>query len=311
MDFSKYLFRCHMVGKIIDVPKPLTPNQKETLNAYIERRNGIGRPLTDRQEKDYISLQNKKNESEVYSLSEGTKSILSELVYAETYGRKIDINSPKISKGLEVEKEGRDILTRVSGLFLTANRERKKNDWVTGIIDIEPQGVIIDIKSSWSWSSFAKILQDKPNEIYLRQGDSYMDLWGCNDFLLCHILTDTPFKLIDGELRSLDYKNDVQDMEGNIREDSIDEVKRLITNHIFSRKALEDYCQQSPSVMIEWFNDFVEIPEHKRVHMIPHKFDKVRIEQRNECIKLAREYMKTCEPINNFNKTLLSNENNI
>lgn len=309
MDYSNYLFRCHMVGKIIDVPKPLTPNQKELFEAYLKRKSGIGKPLTPNQEIDLTSLQFKYNESKVYSLSDSTKTTLSELVYAETYGRKIDINSPKISKGLEVEKEGRDILTRVSGLFLTANKERKKNDWVTGIIDIEPQGVIIDIKSSWSWSSFAKILQDKTNEIYLRQGDSYMDLWKCNDFLLCHILTDTPFKLIDGELRSLDYKNNTQDIEGNIREDSIDEVKRLITNHIFSRKALEEYCQQSPVVMIEWFNDFVEIPEHKRVHMIPHTFDKVRIEQRNECIKLAREYMKTCEPINNFNKNLLLGSN--
>ena len=54
----------------------------------------------------------------------------------------------------------------------------KNNSWVTGAIDIEPSHLIIDIKSSWSWESFCKILQDKPNELYLRQGDSYMDLWG-------------------------------------------------------------------------------------------------------------------------------------
>ena len=48
--------------------------------------------------------------------------------------------------------------------------------------------------------------------------------------------------------------------------------------------------------------DFNEIPVEQRIHMIPHSFDKLRIQQRNECIKLAREYMNTIKPINNIIK---------
>lgn len=306
MDFSEYLFRCHMVGKIIDIPKPLTPSQKETLANYTERNKGIGRALTIKQIKDLTSLQHKQNESEVYKLSDSTKKILSELTFAEKYNRKVDINSPKLTKGIEVEKNSRDILTRVSNIFLTASDERKNNKWVTGKIDVEPSNVIIDIKSSWSWESFSKILEAKTNEIYLRQGDSYMDLWGVDEFLLCHVLTDTPHRLVESEIKRYDWNHNILNVEGEIREENIEDAVKIITNHIFSRKSLEEFCHHSPIIHIEWFVNFKEIPEHERVHMIPHSFDKVRIEQRNECIALAREYMKNSQAINNFNPELIS-----
>ena len=307
MDFSEYLFRCHMVGKVIDVPKSLTKNQLETLASYQEREGGVGRVLTNKQLVDLTSLKHKRNESKVYKIGDGTKNILSELVFAEKYKRKIDINSDKLSKGIEVEKDSRDILSRVTGLFLTSSTERKSNKWVTGAIDIEPEDVITDIKSAYSWTSFCKILQEKPNEIYLRQGDSYMDLWNKKHFLLCHILTDTPHKIIDGEIRRSDYQNNILDVEGNVREGSIDDVKKVVTNHIFSRKSLEVFCENSPTIHIEWFSDFVEIPENERVHMIPHAYNSDRIEQRNKCIDIARDYMNKCVPINNFNPKLLMN----
>lgn len=305
MDFTNYLFRCHMVGKIIDVPKPLTDNQKETFLAYRERAKGIGRALTSNKEKDLVSLQHKHNESLIYKLSDSTKKELSKLAYAEKYNRKVDINSPKLTKGIDVEKDSRDILTRVSGIFLTASDERKNNEWVTGAIDIEPNNVIIDIKSSWSWESFSGILEESTNEIYLRQLDSYMDLWNVKESLLCHILTDTPFNLIDGEIRKKGWVDNILDMEGNVRDENIGDVVRIVTNHIFSRQSLEEYCQLSPIVQIEWFSNFIEIPEKERVHMIPHSFDKVRIEQRNECISLARKFMNNVQVINNFKPELI------
>lgn len=305
MNFDNYLFRSHMVGKIIDVPKSLTPRQMQMYLDYSKRHHGEGRKLSDKQEKELISLQFRHNESNTYKLSDSTKKILAELAFAEKFKRKVEINSPKLHKGIEVEKSSRDILTRVSGIFLTSCKERKCNDYVTGAIDIEPKDVIIDIKSSWSWTSFCKILQERPNDIYLRQGDSYMDLWQKKDFLLCHVLTDTPFDILEKELRRLDYANNILDLEGNVTDDGVGEVKKLISNHIFSRKALEEYCNYSSNVMIEWFDDFVEVPEKDRVHMISHQFQQERIEQRNECIALSRDYMNNATPINKCNVELI------
>ena len=306
MDFSDYKFHCHMVGKIINVPKPLTHNQSETLKGYTDRFNGSGKPLTTNQKETLISLQYKEIQSRNYSLSDGQKKLLCELAYAVKNNRKAVLNFDKITKGLEKEKESRDLLSRVTNLFLVANNERKINDWVTGAIDIEPNEVIPDIKTAWSWESFSKILQESANDIYLRQGDSYMDLWNKKEFLLCHVLVDTPFRLVEKEIYNRNYTSDILNIEMEVREESINEVKQIVTNHIFSRQGLEEFCDYSSNVYIEWFNDFVEIPENERVHMIPHSYDKTRIDQRNECISLAREYMNTVKPINNFKPELLA-----
>ena len=303
MDFSKYLFRSHMVGKIINVPKPLTSNQTETFEAF--NKKGYEN-LTERQKETFASLKTKHDQSKTFKLSEANKKVLSSLAFAERYGRKTELNSAPITKGLEVEKKNRDTLTRISGIILSPCKERKQNEWVTGLLDIEPNNLIIDIKSSFSWESYSRILEASTDETYLRQLDSYMDLWGIKDSLLCHVLTDTPGYIIDKVLRSYDYTNDVLNVEGEVREECIDQVKQIITNHIFSREGLEAFCLASPIVHIEWFNDFVEIPESERVHMIPHSYDPTRIEQRNECIVLAREYMNKVKSINNYKPELIN-----
>ena len=136
----------------------------------------------------------------------------------------------------------------------------------------------------------------------MRQLDSYMDLWGINDSLLCHVLVDTPAKLIDDEIRRLDWKYNITDMNGDVRDEFVADVVELVCNHIFTRKGLVEYCLQSSNVHIEWYMDFNEIPVAERLHMIPHSFDPIRITQRNECITLAREYMNTVKPINNIIK---------
>ena len=66
MNFDNYIFRSHMVGNIISVPKPLTPNQVETLEDYRKRVKGEGRPLTDNKVKTWHSLEHKHNESQTY-----------------------------------------------------------------------------------------------------------------------------------------------------------------------------------------------------------------------------------------------------
>jgi hypothetical protein len=84
------------------------------------------------------------------------------------------------------------LVSEVLGRPFTKDDERRANSWVTGKRDIQDDNLIIDIKTSWSFESFNKHLLDTPNEVYLRQLDSYMDLWNINDSLLCHVLVDTP-----------------------------------------------------------------------------------------------------------------------
>lgn len=306
MDFSKYIFRSHMVGKIISVPKPLTKDQNETLMAYRDREKGNGKPLTPKQKEALHSLEHKLQESKKYKLSDGQKSLLAELVFAEKFGRSKVLYADQITKGLETEKDSRDLLSRALGMFLVYSEERKTNQWTTGKLDIKPSQIILDLKNAFSWESFCNILQEKPNEIYLRQVDSYMELWGLKESLIVHTLVDTPKRIVDKKIYQADFSQNILSMDGNVRDEMIPEVKKIVYNHIFTGEGLEKYCAESVIVDKSWFLDFKEIPEKDRIHMIPHQFDPVRIEQRNECIKLAREYMNKVTPINNFQTNLIT-----
>ena len=302
MDFNNYIFRSHMVGDIINPPKPLTFNQKETLVDYTNRDNGEGRPLTVKQKETLISLEFKEIESKKFSLSGTAKSKLADIVFYEKYGRINSLSSKYLDKGITQEKAARDLLSKILDIPLVADEERKANDWVTGKRDIDSKEIIFDIKSKWDFTTYAKSLVSSSNELYLRQLDCYMDLWGIRSSILCHILVDTPVNLVERELRSLDFKNNVLTMGGDVRDECIGQVVDLVNQHIYTREGLENLVHQSSILELEWFGGFIEIPESDRIHMINHDYDQNRIEQRNESIILAREYMNTIKPLNNIIK---------
>lgn len=297
MEFNDYLFRSHFVGQIISVPKPLTANQKETLEAYKTKEK-----LSDKQQADFISLQHKDNESKVFKLTDGAKKILNRIVFYENHGRRTLLDNQYLEKGLRVEKASRDLISECLGIPLVYDDERRSNKWVTGKRDINTDGVVIDIKSKWNFDTFSDSLIDSSSEIYLRQLDCYMDLWDCKESILCHVLIDTPLDMVEKQIKYAAFKDDLMTLEGDIKDEAIESIVSLVSNSIYTREGLELFCEQSSSVYIEWFNDFVEIPIHKRVHMVAHSLDPIRLEQRNECIRLAREYMNTVTPINNILK---------
>ncbi len=297
MDFNDYLFRSHMVGNIICSSNPLTENQKVKFAELHQRFIGNGKPLTANQDAEYISLRHKDNESKIIKFTDTAKNALADIVFYETTGRKNLLDTKYFKKGIICEKESRDLLSSVAGILFTKDDERKSNKWVTGKRDIKFD-IILDIKNSFSLESFRKHLLESTNAIYLSQMDCYMELWDSKNSIICHCLIDTPIQLVNNEIRTLSYKVDLYNPGGDIYDDRIPEVKSVIQNHIFTRKGLEEYCQQSTNIFIEWFDDFKEIPKEQRVHMIEHPFSQDRIEQRNECIIKAREYMNTIKPTN-------------
>lgn len=300
MKFNNYKFRCHYQGSLISVPKPLTEKQIETLEAYRLRQSGEGKPLTSNQLKTWHSLEYKINESERYNLTNTAKKICTEIVFNEKYNRKFKLENKYFDKGLTNEKQSRDLLSEVLGELLTSDNERKTNEWVTGQRDIKHDELIIDIKSTWSFDTFNAHLLENKNEYYFRQLDSYMDLWNIKDSILAYVLTNTPINLINDHLRKLNYSKNILDLGGNVYEEKIPLVVKEVQNHIFTYKGLEKFCNQSSIVEINWFKDFKEIPKKERVHLVSHSFDKTRIEQRNECLTLCREFMNEIKPLNRF-----------
>lgn len=301
MEFSNYKFRCHYQGNIISVPKPLSESNTLKLSQYRERNIGIGKALTENQKNELIELEYKFLKSTQFELSTTAKNTLTEIVFSEKFGRRYQLENKYFEKGILVEKESRDILTDVLGIRLVSDKERKSNDWVNGERDIKSNKAIIDIKSTWDFNTFAKHILESNEEFYFRQLDSYMDLWAIKDSLLAFVLTDTPISILNQEITRQNYKKFFLDNNGNVFDSQIENVKKIISDHLFSRKALEEFCDQSGTVKIEWFNDFQEISIKDRVHLVPHQFDPARIEQRNECLTLAREFMGKLQVVNNIN----------
>lgn len=289
MDFSNYKFRAHSIGNIMSgLPKPLTDNQQKLYEDYTARKNGEGRPLTDNQLTVWGDLHSKKNAKP--KLTDGSKKWLEQLVWEELTGRSTNLKSKYLDKGIQAEEKSLTIYSNHKDDLIIKNKERKENEFFSGECDIARYKVR-DIKSSWSFQTFPLRSKEIPNAMYEWQLDVYMDLFGYKRSELIYCLVDTPFKLIDDELRRLDWQFDVFDLAGDVRKEHIPLVVETVSNLLFTNKGLEDFCQQSSSVNIEWFNDFKELPEELRVKIFKHNYCEKRNEQLKTMVKLARVFM--------------------
>ena len=294
MNYDNWIVRSSECGSFICAPKPLTARQQETLQAYRTKEK-----LTDKQRIDWMSLEVKDAESKEFKLSDSQKKLLSRYATYWKYGRRPEIESKYFVYGHEVEKAGRDLLSEIVGKFLTQDTERKSNEYVTGMRDIKSDDIIIDIKNSYTLDTFYSHIVKGASDDYLWQLDCYMDLWKIKDALLVYTLIDTPGHMIEDELRRKNWNTPIFEFSGNVIESQIDVVKRLVCEHIYTRQALEKFCHDSQNVKIEWFDDFMEIPKHERLHMVEHSFDYERIYIRNESIRKCREFMNGIQVINN------------
>ncbi|WP_322288799.1 hypothetical protein [Aquimarina sp. 2201CG5-10] len=291
-NFNDYKFRAHSIGHIMSgIPKPLTTNQEEEYNVLLLRHKGEGKALTLKQiEKlgDYSKRKNRKP-----FLTDGAKTYLEKLVFQEITGRKKDITAKYLDKGIQVEEKSITLYSEVTGQLFLKNQERKENEYFSGECD-NAEEKIRDIKSSWEYETFPIREREIPSKIYGWQLDVYMDLWDFKESELIYCLVDTPYKLISDELRRMDWKYNIFNSEGNVRNDSIDLVVETVCNLIFTEKGLEEFCEQSESVRLEWFiGVFKEIPEEIRIKVFSHNYCTKRNQQLKTMAKLARDYMNS------------------
>ena len=289
-NFDNYLFHPHSVGKIMGgIPKPLTDSQQKMFEDYSARKNGEGKSLTDKQLSVWGELYKKKTAKVV--LNDAAKKELEKLFWRETTGRSKRIQAKQLDKGIICEDVTIQLYEDVKGGLFVKNKERRTNDWFNGECD-NSQGKIRDVKTSWEFETFPANEESIPNKDYEWQLDAYMDLWGLKESELIYGLVDTPFEMITSELYRLDNKLDVLNHEGNVRPDKESVVVELILSHIYTRKGLVDFCEQSENIKLEWFiGKFTEIPKEKRLKIYNHDYQEERNKLLKEMIVKAREYL--------------------
>ena len=163
-------------------------------------------------------MTNSRSKSEV--LSKTCKSYLQELAIEEMYGIKKEFSSRFTDKGIEVERESIDLVQEVSDYgFMYKNEEFFENDFLTGTPDVNTDNILLDVKSSYDASTFPFFAEDIPNKDYYYQLQGYMALCNKRKSVLAYCLVNTPFQIVEDEVRRAHWKEHLIDESEELRAD--------------------------------------------------------------------------------------------
>lgn len=287
LNFENYLFRCSSLGKLMVGVKPtLTSNQEAELERLLEKNKEA--KITEKQIITLGELLAKKQAKN--DLSATTKNYLNELHKQVLFKRKSDLKNKYLDKGIQVEEQSLTLYSKVSNFPFYKNEEFFKNDFICGTPD-NCKGKVRDIKSSWDYTTFPFYDTEIKNNDYICQLNGYMELNGLAEAELIYCLVDTPFKMINDELRRADWKFNIMDNDGNIRQESIKLVTEIVSNMIYTNEGLMNFCEENPAVKLEWFEKFREIPENLRVKIFTIQKDENLIKTLYSQIEKCREYL--------------------
>lgn len=194
-------------------------------------------------------------------LSETAKTYVHDLVLEEKYGIKKEFSSRYTDKGNEVEEIGIALVNEVLNYkFIYKNYEFFENEWVKGTPDVNTEEVLLDVKCSWDATTFPFFDTEVPNKDYFYQLQGYMWLTGKQESILAYCLINTPFQMVEDEIRRAHWKF-------NLIEENTELRKEVESKHVFDH-----------------------IPEHKRVKYWFIRRDESVIEKIKERVELCREY---------------------
>lgn len=200
------------------------------------------------------------------------------IIYEEyVWGRKQDITTKQMEKGLVCENDGITLYSRLEKRLFIKNEERLENDWATGHPDIYTGESILkaeevdDMKISWNSRTFL------PNILALMNGDKnqyepqlnvYFDLTGAKKGGIVYTLVSAPMNIIEDEKRKLLYKMDVAteendefkkaaaELERNMIFEDIDYRERCVKIPVKRNDELIEKMKNKVPRMREWLHDF-------------------------------------------------------
>lgn len=218
-----------------------------------------------------------KADKEAGLLSKTAQKHLLDVYIAEKYGRKKDIQTKQMKKGIEVEQDSIDLLSMYLKMPFSKNDQRFTNDYITGFPDIIDNDRIIDIKSSYDLWTFIGNIPDKLDSLYHWQMQSYMWLTGAKSAVIAYCLVNTPESIIEQEKYYLLKKMDVATEEN------------------------PEYVKEAMKIEFNMSFDDISIDERVLMFNVSRNEDDIlRIQQK---VEKAREFLRELEETHlNFNK---------
>ena len=207
-------------------------------------------------------MTNARSKSEV--LSKTCKSYLQELAIEEMYGIKKEFSSRYTDKGIEVERESIDLVQDNCDFgFMYKNEEHFENDFLTGTPDVNTDNILLDVKSSYDATTFPWFEEEIPNKDYYYQLQGYMALCNKRKSVLAYCLVNTPYQIVEDEVRRAHWKEHLIDESEELRAD------------------------------VEARHNFDHIPPEKRIKTFEVRYDKDVVKAIYERIKECRKYYET------------------
>jgi hypothetical protein len=199
-------------------------------------------------------------------LSKTCKTYIQELVIDEKFGIRKEFWSRYTDKGNEVEPESIKLVKDLLGIkSICKNDEFFSNDWVTGTPDVNTNQMLIDVKSSWGVTTFPFFETECPNKDYYYQLQGYMWLTGKTESLLCYCLINTPFQIVEDEVRREHWKQNLIDESLDLRDfvqakhnfDHIPKEKRLKVFKIVKDEEVIEKIKQRVEECREYYNELL------------------------------------------------------
>lgn len=301
--------RCSSLGRIMS-----SPQGKSNLEKYNEAVESL-----EKYKFEYAEIKNKETKAaqkkleqvvktealvaQLYlvnnevNLSETCKKELIKVFAAHKYNRTREIRSKFFDKGIETEEDSITTVCRVTKQFLKKNEVELSNDFITGTPDlfigenIYNAEEVRDTKSSWDLITFLEAKNDTLNSDYYWQLQGYAWLTGAKRLSVDYCLNNTPFHLIEQEIRKENYN-----WPNYIAPDWAE--MQIVANHVYDRPTFEDYLKLLGlySGMEEKeeqvFGSFVEIPLKERHFNFEFERDDEKIEAIKAIVIECRNWME-------------------
>ena len=274
VDWSKALFRCSCIGKIMTEGKGSVVTDRQLQE--LERLQGLPK-RTEKQEATIAEIIAKMNAPA--KLSDTCISYLKEVYVYYKYGKEPVGGAERsiyTKKGKLVEEESIMMLSRIDDMNYSKNDQRFTNNYLTGEPDIivSNDGIaskIIDIKSSYDFATLLANYGSSLNPLYYAQVNGYMALTGATEAEIAYCLVSMPQEIINGERRRIFYamnplteedplyKKAIERMENNYTFDEVPITERVLR---FPVPRNEEFIQKVYKRIEEcrtWLSEFEEI----------------------------------------------------
>lgn len=197
-------------------------------------------------------------------LSETCKTYIEDLFKENELGIKKEFWSRYTDKGTREEKTSIKLANEVLNWGLTDEvilkdeQESFSNEWLTGHTDICTDQLLIEIKTSWNGNTFPFFKDSLPNKDYYYQVQGYMLLTGHEKAEVVYCLVNTPFDMLQDEIRKEHYRQNSY-WNGDEDEEIIDFVTRNHTfDHIPKERRVKRYVIQRDEEVIEKIKERVQ-----------------------------------------------------